>query len=205
MTAEQNGTVVLRAVWVALTVNGVDVWMDSPSSVGVRWRAVPAATAYRIYDNTYGDATTVPANTTNVTLSTRGGNLQWSAYTYQVQALYGDVGGVLSESVSCVVDLMPLRNLLNSLDRRPRNMHIDDDELDLAMANSHKADLDGDADVISTEEMAVFTRIQAYQQADYEFLSYVMQGDYTLEAMTYSVMYDLQDLSDTIKRLRATR
>ena len=205
LTAEQNGTVVLRAVWVALTVNGVDVWMDSPSSVGVRWRAVPAATAYRIYDNTYGDATTVPANTTNVTLSTRGGNLQWSAYTYQVQALYGDVGGVLSESVSCVVDLMPLRNLLNSLDRRPRNMHIDDDELDLAMANSHKADLDGDADVISTEEMAVFTRIQAYQQADYEFLSYVMQGDYTLEAMTYSVMYDLQDLSDTIKRLRATR
>lgn len=190
----------LYAAWVALTVTNVSVTNYS-SYVRVRWDSVPNATGYRIWRNGQQVGTTAATSWTDSNTS-----LHHSAYSYQVQAAHGDIVGGLSPSVSQSVNLMPLRNLLNTIDsvKGDEDKYISDAEMSLVMRDSSRADLDGNTSSISTEEMAIFTRIQTLNQ-DKELIHCVIQGDYTYGSITYSVMYELQDLSNAIQELTRNR
>ena len=101
---------------------------------------------------------------------------------------------------------MPLRNVLHVMDRVTGDVdgYISDTEMLVALHDSGVGDLDGTPREITSAERSVFTRIQTLNN-DKELIHRVIQGDYTYGPMTYSVMYELQDLSDTIKELTKNR
>lgn len=107
-----------------------------------------------------------------------------------------------TEDPEPTVDLMPLRNLLNLLDGINMDGQLNDNELTKAMQNPNIADLDGDNTKISSEELAIFNRIKAFNQ-DKDLISNVIKGNY--KNISESTLNSLQKLSDDIKELTKKR
>ena len=100
------------------------------------------------------------------------------------------------------VSLTPLRNLLTGIEKLQPDGVVSDAELNKAIANPHYADLDGDANTISAEEMAIFNKIKELN-TDKDLLSNVMKGDYS--NISDDQMTELGALSDAIKELTQRR
>jgi len=142
-----------------------------------------------------------------------------SAYSYMILAKYADGNRLFSpiyvygywgdwcfSDVDGDGDLMPLRNVLNVMDTVTGNVdgYISDAEMNKVMLRPGLADLDGNTSVISSAEMAVFTRIQTLNN-DKELIHRIIQGDYTYRGMTLAQMNELQSISDTIEELTKNR
>ena len=67
------------------------------------------------------------------------------------------------------------------------------------MKNPGNADMDGNNDEISAEEMAIFNKIQQFNQ-DKNLIANVMKGD--ISNIDAATLQELQELSDAIKALR---
>jgi len=121
-----------------------------------------------------------------------------------VMALAGELPAL--SAVHVETRTMPLRNVLNVMDGVTGDVdgYISDTEMLVALHDSGVRDLDGTPREITSAERSVFTRIQTLNN-DKELIHRVIQGDYTYEPITYSVMYELQNLSDTIKELTKNR
>ena len=96
------------------------------------------------------------------------------------------------------VDLMPLRSLLTGIEARTPDGVLSDKELNRAMSNSTIADLDGNPDNISAEEMAIFNQIQEFNK-DKDLISNVIKGDYS--NISEATLNELLALSNRIKAL----
>ena len=107
--------------------------------------------------------------------------------------------GPTSPTEPPTVDLMPLRSLLTGIDaiRTPDNV-ISDKELSRAMSNSTIADMDGDPTKISSEEMAIFNAIKAFNE-DKDLISSVIKGDYS--NIDEAKLNSLFELSERIRTL----
>ena len=96
------------------------------------------------------------------------------------------------------VDLMPLRNLLTTIESINPNGVLEDDEINTAINNPRYSDLDGNPKVNSSEELAIFNKIKAFNE-DKDLISNVMKGDYS--NIDESTLNELAELSETIRRL----
>ncbi|MBQ7450289.1 hypothetical protein IJS77_02635 [bacterium] len=100
------------------------------------------------------------------------------------------------------INLTPLRNLLTGIEKLTPDGVLSDAELAKAMANPHYADLDGNPNAISSQEMAIFNRIKSFNQ-DKDLISNVLKGDYS--NIDESTLEQLGALSDEIKNLTENR
>ena len=107
-----------------------------------------------------------------------------------------------SASPAATINLTPLRNLLTGIEKLQPDGVLSDAELNKAMNNPHYADLNGDTSSISSDELAIFNKIKAFNE-DKELLSNVMKGDYS--NISDSQMTELGELSDAIRRLTQNR
>ena len=98
------------------------------------------------------------------------------------------------------IDLMPLRNLLTTMESIDPNGVLSDDEMSTAINNPRFSDLDGNPEVNSAEELAIFNRIKAFNE-DKDLISNVMKGDYS--NISESTLAELFDLSETIRNIRS--
>ena len=201
-----------------------DVGTDYPdyhgNAFGVTLSATPyvAQTCTVTYSpGTYGTgAQKTATKTENVTLTLLGAAFTRTGYTqtgwatsdggakvYDLSASYtANASITLYPFWTRSYNLMPLRNLLTNIEKLNPDGVLSDDELNKAMNNPHYADLDGNADAISSAEMSIFTRIQALN-TDKTLLSNVMKGDYT--GIPDATMDELQSLSDAVKELTSNR
>ena len=100
------------------------------------------------------------------------------------------------------VNLTPLRNLLTGIEKLQPDGVLSDAELNKAMSNPHYADMDGDPNAISAEEMAIFNKIKALNE-DKNLLTNVMKGDYS--NISDEQMTQLGEISAAIQELTQRR
>ena len=190
----------------------------STAKVVVSWTGVADAQSYEVWRSATKDFSSGVAKVADVTTTsyTDTSVSYRSPYSYMILAKYADGSSLFYPiyvygywgnwcwaAIDKEVDLRPLKSLLNLLDFSAggnRDGYLDDNELEMAMANPHRADLDGNSAAFSTEEKSVFTRIQALN-TDKELLSHIMKGDYTYRNMTLAQFRELQSISDAIKEL----
>ena len=98
-----------------------------------------------------------------------------------------------------VISLAPLYNLLVSIERSVPDGILSDDELNMAMTISNYSDIDGNSDVISSEEMSIFRQIQKLN-ADKALISDVTDGLFGCDEET---LFDFKTLADAIRELLA--
>ncbi len=166
---------------------------------------------------TYGTGTQKTANKTeNVALTLLGATFTRTGYTqtgwatsdggakvYDLSASYtANASATLYPFWTRVYNLTPLRNLLTGIEKLNPDGVLSDDELNKAMNNPHYADLDGNADAISSAEMSIFTRIQALN-TDKTLLSNVLKGQYS--GIPDATMEELGSISDAIRELTNNR
>ena len=98
-----------------------------------------------------------------------------------------------------VVDLLPLRSLLSSIDFiKNRDGTISDKEMSYALSNPSLADMDGDTSNISSEEKEILQAIATFYN-DTTLLSNLFNGNYS--AIDEVMLNELEQLSNRIKRI----
>ncbi len=107
---------------------------------------------------------------------------------------------VTPEGVS--VNLTPLRNLLTGIEALQPDGVLSDTEMNKAMNNPHYADLDGDDNSVSSQEMAIFNKIKTLNE-DKELITSVLKGDYS--NLSDEQLTELGSISDSIRDLTRNR
>ncbi len=136
-------------------------------------------------------------------------------YWYRVKAVYASQSGAYSlqakgywgdwcfPGTTGIVNLMPLKSMLNVLDAVDVDRVISDEEMTIAFNNPSIGDIDGNPKTISSDELDILNRIQTLNQ-NKDLISAVMRGDYTYAGMTYANMVELQAISDKISKIKKT-
>ena len=116
----------------------------------------------------------------------------------ELQSLADAVKELTTRQNEKVYNLTPVRNLLTGIEALQPDGVLSDDELNKAINNPHYADLDGNANVISSEEMSIYRRIQALN-TDKTLLSNVMKGNYS--TISDNVLEELDSIGKAILAL----
>ena len=160
------------------------------------WDAAEGAVSYKVFRNTANNFSTATLLST-VTGTSYGfdGTGKEPAYYYWVVAVKGasSAASDVFAVAATTVDLMPLRNLLTTIESISPDGVLADNEINSAISNPRFSDMDGDPTTNSPEELYVFTRIKALN-TDKQLISDVMRGDYT--NIGGSTLLELFELSE---------
>ena len=166
------------------------------------WDAAEGAASYKVFRNTANDlsSATLLATVTGTSYGFDGTDKE-PAYYYWVVAVKGasSAASDVFAVAATTVDLMPLRNLLTTMESINPDGVLADNEINKAISNPRYSDMDGNKTVNSPEELYVFTRIKALN-ADKQLISDVMRGDYT--NIDGSTLMELFELSECCRDLR---
>ena len=212
LSASDGASVTLFAVWGLAAPANIrhstsSYCEESLSSTGVvkvvwherhslDWDAAEGAASYKVFRNTANDlsSATLLATVTGTSYGFDGTGKE-PAYYYWVVAVKG-ASSAASDAFTVaesMVDLMPLRNLLTTMESINPDGVLEDNEINTAINNPRYSDMDGNKTVNSPEELYVFTRIKALN-ADKQLVSDVMRGDYT--NIGGSTLLELFELSE---------
>lgn len=186
----------------------------STAKVVVSWTGIADAQCYEVWrsaSSNYTATATKIAEVANATSYVDTDVSYRAAYSYMIRAKYADGNCLFSPTYAygywgawCLAgvyrDLMPLRNLLTTIEYLNPDGYVSDNEINRAINDPTVADIDGNHTNNSAEEMDVYTRIKTLNE-DKELIRYVMMGNYTYRNMTRDQMIELQAISDKIKTL----
>ena len=196
----------LHARWSLQAPADVTASSRASKSITISWTANDGDVTYQVFRSTtsnIADARKV-ATTTAATYADSVSDFFGNYYYWVVATLDG-----MSATSECVAatrnpDLLPLRNLLNLIERSmgQRDGILSDDELTLAMNAANIADMDGDPKTVSAAELAIFKRIEVLNR-DKALISSVIRGDYS--GIPRATMEELQDLNNEEYELTKNR
>ena len=182
----------------------------STAKVVVSWTGVTDAQGYEVWRSATKDFSSGVTKVADVTTTSyTDTNVSYrSPYSYMILAKYADGSRLFSPIYAyglwgdwCLVDayrdLMPLRNLLTTIESINPDGVLADNEINTAINNPRFADMDGVVTVNSPDELDVFNRIKTLN-ADKNLISSVLRGDYTYRNMTRDQMIELQAINDKI-------
>ena len=166
------------------------------------WDAAEGAASYKVFRDTANDlsSATLLATVTGTSYGFDGTGKE-PAYYYWVVAVKGasSAASDVFAVAATTVDLMPLRNLLTTIEYMNTDGVLADEEINEAIIDTSYGDIDGNSYVNSPEEMYIYTRIKALN-ADKQLISDVMRGDYT--NIGGSTLMELFELSECCRGMR---
>ena len=186
-------------------------WQNySTAKVVVSWTGIADAQGYEVWRSATKDFSSGVTKVADVTTTSyTDTNVSYrSPYSYMILAKYADGSRLFSPIYVygywgdwCLADayrdLMPLRNLLTTIEYINPDGVLADGEINKAINDPNFSNIDNDPTTNSPEELDVYNRIKTLN-ADKNLISSVMRGDYTYRNMTRDQMIELQAINDKI-------